>query len=72
MGSMSQPHSLDRAHTASSDMPANSTHSVGLMEPTFLGLDYVCTQLPTHVTPARTKEQQALLDQAYDGWERGV
>lgn len=41
-------------------------------EPTFLGEEYVCTELPTHITRARTKEQQALIDQAYEGWAKEV
>mgnify|MGYP003578030817 CR=1 FL=1 len=38
-------------------------------EPAFLGEDYVCTELPTHITLPRTKEQQEMVDQAYEGWE---
>lgn len=40
--------------------------------PTFLGSDYVCTELPTHITLARTKQQQAIIDQAYEGWTKEV
>lgn len=46
--------------------------TAGIDEPTFLEEDYVCTELPTHITPARTKEQQALIDQAYEGWDKDV
>lgn len=42
----------------------------GVTEPTFLDESYVCTELPTHITLARTKEQQALIDQAYEGWAK--
>lgn len=72
MDGMSQLHSTGRFHAVNSDMPEISTHSAGLVEPTFLGVDYVCTELPSHVAPARTREQQALVDQAYEGWERDV
>lgn len=36
--------------------------------PCFLGVDYVCTELPTHITGTRSREQQDLVDQAYEGW----
>jgi hypothetical protein len=70
MGCMSQPNSPDDASSASMDQPAIDTQSDCATDPTFLGKDYVCTELPTHITRARTKEQQALIDQAYEGWTR--
>lgn len=54
------------------DQPAGYTQPSGVEAPTFLGADYVCTDLPTHITRARSKEQQVLLDQAYEGWEKDV
>jgi hypothetical protein len=69
---MRKPNFPYRPASAIKDLPAICMHSNGLAEPTFLGADYVCTELPTHVTPARTKEQQALLDEAYEGWEQDV
>jgi hypothetical protein len=68
MGCMRQPNSPDRASSATTDLPAIDRQPNGATEPTFLGEDYVCTELPTHITRARTKEQQALIDQAYEGW----
>lgn len=72
MGCMSQPNSLDDPASDPKDRPAIYTEATGVTEPTFLGSDYVCTELPTHITHARTKEQQALVDQAYEGWEKDV
>lgn len=56
------------ARSAGVDLPGVYTQPYTGTEPTFLGEDYVCTELPTHITRARTKEQQALVDQAYEGW----
>lgn len=69
MGCMSQPSSRGRASSAATDLPVIHTRPNGITEPTFLGEDYVCTDLPTQITRARSKEQQPLLDQAYEGWE---
>ena len=70
---MSQTNSPDRGASAASainDLPAMCAQSNGVTEPTFLGPDYVCTELPTHITRARTKEQQALVNQANEEWEQ--
>lgn len=66
---MSEPEHPDREHPgkAGVDTQPNTDR-----EPTFLGEDYVCTELPTHITRARTKEQQAFVDQAYEGWANEV
>jgi hypothetical protein len=68
---MSQSDRPDQKRAGSADVdPAVHTEPNGVEEPTFLGADYVCTEVPTHITQARTKEQQASVDQAYEGWRR--
>lgn len=62
----------ERPSSADVDQPVMYTQSKVAEEPTFLGEEYVCTELPTHITPARTKEQQALIDEAYEGWAKDV
>lgn len=71
MGDMNKP-SSDGSDSATRNLSAIRTQSYSDTEPTFLGADYVCTELPTHITRARTKEQQALVERAYEGWSNGV
>lgn len=65
---MSQPSSPDLPAGAAEDLPCTQADGV----PTFLGADYVATELPTYITRARTKEAQALLDRAYEECKRDV
>jgi hypothetical protein len=70
---MSTPESdQERPCSDGGDLPSVYTQPNTTTEPAFLGEDYVCTELPTHIYVARTKEQQALLDLAYEGWTKDV
>lgn len=65
---MSQPDRPDQKRLRQrADLLAVCTRPDGVPEPMLLDESYVCTELPTHITLARTKEQQALIDQAYEG-----
>ncbi|WP_427913909.1 hypothetical protein ACPWT1_02830 [Ramlibacter sp. MMS24-I3-19] len=65
---MSEPNSPDHPGYAGMDFPTISTESKDADGPIVLGSDYVCIELPTHITRARTRQQQAMIDQAYEGW----
>ncbi|MHB1122571.1 MAG: hypothetical protein ACYC0T_07585 [Ramlibacter sp.] len=65
---MSQPDRPDQKRLRQrADLLAVYTRTNGVTAPMFLDESYVCTELPTHITLARTIEQQALIDQAYEG-----
>lgn len=71
-GRMRQSDHPDPRAPRSAGVAAVYTQPNAVEEPTFLGANYVCTELPTHITCARTKEEQALVDQAYEGWSKEV
>jgi hypothetical protein len=68
MGQSKSPKLLDRHQGPA----AISAQNNDVTEPTFLGEDCVCTQLPTYITLALSKEQQGSVQQAYEGWEADV
>lgn len=69
---MSQSNFPDRSKSAVTDIPPIGRQSNGAAEPTFLGKEYVCTELPTYITHTRTREAQTMFDMAYQGWDGGM
>lgn len=56
MACMSQLNAPYRLGDTIKELPAICTQSNGVTKPAFLGEDYVCTDLPTHITLVNMRE----------------